>query len=286
MQFNERLKELRLKKGISQAELAKAIFVSRSAVAKWENGLGLPSETSLNLLAEYFSIGKEEFFTDKQTETVIVSKNITIAKSRKIIIAVCSIGLAIIIALTLTLIVIPKADRAQRFFVKNSDYQYTYRLFGFNQELAETIKVAPENIFLKNGGEIRADENGKILSVNIDAFCCDSDRLFSIQIQKSTENKYLLLKEPLKDVSGERVMTETLFNAISLYEFENCNYCVIFIISTDKVVNPLWSDISNQYLYNENRLVTVNENLIGLYARIAVLIDNRLNSEIYIKIKG
>ena len=39
MQFNERLKELRLKKGISQAELAKAIFVSRSAVAKWENGL-------------------------------------------------------------------------------------------------------------------------------------------------------------------------------------------------------------------------------------------------------
>ena len=35
MQFNERLKELRLKKGISQAELAKAIFVSRSAVAKW-----------------------------------------------------------------------------------------------------------------------------------------------------------------------------------------------------------------------------------------------------------
>ena len=61
MQFNERLKELRLKKGISQAELAKAIFVSRSAVAKWENGLGLPSETSLNLLAEYFSISKEEF---------------------------------------------------------------------------------------------------------------------------------------------------------------------------------------------------------------------------------
>lgn len=286
MQFNERLKELRLKKGISQAELAKAIFVSRSAVAKWENGLGLPSETSLNLLAEYFSIGKEEFFADKQTETIIVSKNITISKSRKIIIAVCSVGLAIIIALTLALIFIPKADSAQRFFVKNSDYQYTYRLFGFNQELAETIKVAPENIFLKNGGEIHADENGKILSANIDAFCCDNDRLFSIQIQKSTENKYLILKEPLKDVGGERVMTETLFKAISLYEFENCNYGVIFIISTDMVANPLWSDISNQYLYNENRLITVNENLIGLYARIAVLIDNRLNSEIYIKIKG
>ena len=36
MQFNEKLKELRLKKGISQTALAEKIFVSRSAVAKWE----------------------------------------------------------------------------------------------------------------------------------------------------------------------------------------------------------------------------------------------------------
>ena len=54
MQFNENLKELRLKKGMSQTELAEKVFVSRSAVAKWENGLGLPSEDSLNRLAEFF----------------------------------------------------------------------------------------------------------------------------------------------------------------------------------------------------------------------------------------
>lgn len=37
MQFNEKLKLLRNEKGISQAALAERIYVSRSAVAKWEN---------------------------------------------------------------------------------------------------------------------------------------------------------------------------------------------------------------------------------------------------------
>lgn len=57
MEFSEKLRELRLQKGISQAKLAADIHISRSAVAKWENGLGLPSEESLKILAEYFNIG-------------------------------------------------------------------------------------------------------------------------------------------------------------------------------------------------------------------------------------
>ena len=41
MEFSEKLKELRSEKGISQAKLAVDIHISRSAVAKWENGLEL-----------------------------------------------------------------------------------------------------------------------------------------------------------------------------------------------------------------------------------------------------
>lgn len=74
MQFNEKLKKLRADKGLSQEELAKKIFVSRSAVAKWENGLGLPGEASLNALAEFFSVSKDELLYDKETETLIVEK--------------------------------------------------------------------------------------------------------------------------------------------------------------------------------------------------------------------
>ena len=48
MEFSEKLRELRLQKNVSQAKLAADIHISRSAVAKWENGLGLPNDDSLN----------------------------------------------------------------------------------------------------------------------------------------------------------------------------------------------------------------------------------------------
>ncbi len=106
MQFSEKIKELRLKKGISQAELAEKIFVSRSAVAKWENGLGLPSEESLKLLAEFFEVGIDELYSDKTTESVIVSKNVAISKSKKTAIVITAVCLAIIIALIVTVCVV------------------------------------------------------------------------------------------------------------------------------------------------------------------------------------
>ena len=59
MQFKDKLKELRINAGISQKQLADAIFISRSAVAKWENGLGLPSKTSYDALLNYFGITEE-----------------------------------------------------------------------------------------------------------------------------------------------------------------------------------------------------------------------------------
>ncbi len=104
MQFNEKLKELRLKKGISQAELAEKIFVSRSAVAKWENGLGLPSEESFKLLADFFGVQVDELYSDKTTESVIVSKNVTISKSRKLIVII-SVACLLIIIIALIAIV-------------------------------------------------------------------------------------------------------------------------------------------------------------------------------------
>ena len=74
MEFSEKLRELRLQKGISQAKLAADIHISRSAVAKWENGLGLPSDESLKILAEYFNIGIGELMPDKaNAETLVLS---------------------------------------------------------------------------------------------------------------------------------------------------------------------------------------------------------------------
>lgn len=85
MEFSDKLKQLRLNKGISQARLAEEIHISRSAVAKWENGLGLPNEESLKLLAEYFELDAADFLPDKENEETLVSKNQTIASQKKLI---------------------------------------------------------------------------------------------------------------------------------------------------------------------------------------------------------
>lgn len=96
MQFNEKLKKLRSQKGVSQTQLANAIFVSRSAVAKWENGLGLPGEQSLKALADYFGVQPSELLSDPQTEEVIVTKNSELSK-QKIWIIVLSVCMCIVI---------------------------------------------------------------------------------------------------------------------------------------------------------------------------------------------
>ena len=43
MEFNEKLQNLRKQKGLTQEELATALFVSRTAISKWESGRGYPN---------------------------------------------------------------------------------------------------------------------------------------------------------------------------------------------------------------------------------------------------
>lgn len=84
MEFSDKLKTLRHERHITQDELARAIYVSRSSVAKWENGLGLPGESSLAALVVYFGVSKQYFDTE-HAESVIVSKNRIIHRSRNMI---------------------------------------------------------------------------------------------------------------------------------------------------------------------------------------------------------
>lgn len=71
--FKDKLKELRTKKGISQYELAEKLFVSRSAIAKWENGNGIPSAVNLEAICEYFGV-EEEWLLDRKDMKEIVEK--------------------------------------------------------------------------------------------------------------------------------------------------------------------------------------------------------------------
>ena len=54
--FYERLKELRIDKGVGQIELAKAINVSKGIISLWENGLREPKLSNLIALAKFFDV--------------------------------------------------------------------------------------------------------------------------------------------------------------------------------------------------------------------------------------
>ena len=56
MEFGEKLQQLRKQKGITQQALADALFVSRTAVSKWESGRGYPEIGSLRAIARFFGV--------------------------------------------------------------------------------------------------------------------------------------------------------------------------------------------------------------------------------------
>lgn len=60
--FKDKLKELRRKKGLSQQELADKIYLSRSAICKWEMGNGVPSEINIEALCTFFEVDEEWLF--------------------------------------------------------------------------------------------------------------------------------------------------------------------------------------------------------------------------------
>ena len=66
MEFHEKLQELRKSRGLTQEELAEAIFVSRTAVSKWESGRGYPSIESLQELSRFFSVTIDDLIRPKE----------------------------------------------------------------------------------------------------------------------------------------------------------------------------------------------------------------------------
>ena len=63
MEFGEKLQELRKMKGMTQEELAEALYVSRTAISKWESGRGYPSIDSLKEISSYFSISIDDLLS-------------------------------------------------------------------------------------------------------------------------------------------------------------------------------------------------------------------------------
>ena len=70
MELNEKLQQLRKQKNLTQEELAQALYVSRTAISKWESGRGYPSIDSLKAIAKFFGISVDELLSGEQLLTL------------------------------------------------------------------------------------------------------------------------------------------------------------------------------------------------------------------------
>lgn len=70
MKFNEKLQELRKQQGLTQEMLAEALFVSRTAVSKWESGRGYPNIDSLKAIATFFGVTVDDLLSGNEALTI------------------------------------------------------------------------------------------------------------------------------------------------------------------------------------------------------------------------
>lgn len=97
MELNEKLQELRKSKGMTQEELAEVLYVSRTAISKWESGRGTPSIESLKQISAFFSVSIDDLLSAEKALSIAEQEH-KIRQQNQVhlwngIVDVCSAGL-------------------------------------------------------------------------------------------------------------------------------------------------------------------------------------------------
>ena len=70
MTFGEKLKKLRTDGGLTQDELAEKIYVTRTAISKWESDRGYPNIDSLKAISKFFSVSIDVLLSSDEVLTI------------------------------------------------------------------------------------------------------------------------------------------------------------------------------------------------------------------------
>lgn len=127
MEFHEKLQELRKSRGLTQEELAEALFVSRTAISKWESGRGYPSIDSLKEISRYFSVSIDVLLSGDQLIMIAEKENKSNLNS------VCDLLLGFVDLFSLLLIFLPLYSKP------SNGYIYAVNLFGYVDNDANII---------------------------------------------------------------------------------------------------------------------------------------------------
>lgn len=129
MEFNEKLKELRNSRGLTQEELASALFVSRTAISKWESGRGNPSIDSLKEISSFFSITLDELLSGEKLLLIAEKENqIRLQNTYNLLIGVIDLCF-------LLLIVLPLYPKTMGLYIASVNLFEYVETSAFNQKI-------------------------------------------------------------------------------------------------------------------------------------------------------
>ena len=198
MEFNEKLKELRSSRGLTQEELAEALFVSRTAISKWESGKGYPDITLLEPIADAFSVSVAELLSGTTVSNSNVSANVM--RSKFYVCPVCgnvihSMGEAVIHChgVLLQPAIPEETDENHKIFLERVEDEYFVRIehemskkhyisfiAAASADRMQMVKLYPEG---------NAEARFKINGVKKLYFYCNRDGLFSMEIIRGIDDR-------------------------------------------------------------------------------------------------
>lgn len=100
MEFNEKLQELRKQRGLTQEQLAEHLYVSRTAISKWESGRGFPNIESLREISKFFAVSLDELLSGDELLTIAEEDHKEKARTiRDLVFGLLDCGMALLLFL-------------------------------------------------------------------------------------------------------------------------------------------------------------------------------------------
>lgn len=129
MEFNEKLQQLRTQKNLTQEQLAEQLYVSRTAISKWESGRGYPNIDSLKCISKFFSVSIDELLSGEELITLAQTENSSNLKK------IYSLLLGILDVMAIVFILLPLYPNPV------GDYIYSVNLLSFTATTAINLAV-------------------------------------------------------------------------------------------------------------------------------------------------
>lgn len=136
MEFGEKLQQLRKSKGLTQEELAEELFVSRTAVSKWESGRGLPSIDSLKDISAFFSVSIDGLLSGEKLISIAEKEN------RENIGKICNFIFGGADLLSIAFIILPLYPNEADGFIYSVNLFSYVRTSGFNLAVHWAVFIA------------------------------------------------------------------------------------------------------------------------------------------------